>query len=254
MARYLSFFMNRWIKACYLFTFNLVRERIQTFEKKNCQISYIRSPISLFYNTSCFNQIFPGKAWNSYIWPTSKVYYFIYVFTVAGMGWHPSSLYSDTDDSAMMFYDSEKHNVRDRVKKILSARLMRQSFLLLVNLCIHYFSFISLISFASSKNEKYTCMSTCRLETYPFFSTWFLQVNATSLLSRLRLMSDVQLFTESFYAVRTSIMRATWDADIQQVAWYQNLLFGLFKRVTTHSIKSVPLDIVKCLRYWHEDY
>ena len=154
MARYLSFFINEWIKACYLFTFDLVRELIQTFEKKPAKSATSGSPISLFYNTSCFNQIFPGKAWNSYIWPTSKVYYFIYVFTVAGMGWHPSSLYSDTDDSAMMFYDSEKHNVRDRLKKILSARLMRQSFLLLVNLCIHYFSFISLISFCIFKKRK----------------------------------------------------------------------------------------------------
>ena len=56
-----------------------------------------------------------------------------------------------------------KHNVRDSLKKILSARLMRQRFLLLINLCIHYFSFISLISFWIFTNEKYTCMNTCKL-------------------------------------------------------------------------------------------
>ena len=70
-----------------------------------------------------------------------------------------------------MFHNSEKHNVTDCLKKILSARLMPKGVLLVVNLCIQSFSFISLISFAFSKHEKYTCMSTCRLETYPFFST-----------------------------------------------------------------------------------
>ena len=80
-------------------------------------------------------------------------------------------LYAVVPRLPWMFHNSEKHDVTDRLKKILSARLMPKGVLLVVNLCIQSFSFISLITFAFSKHEKYACMSTCRLETYPFFST-----------------------------------------------------------------------------------
>ena len=67
-----------------------------------------------------------------------------------------------------MFHNSEKHNVRDSLKEILSARLMRQRFLLLINLCIHYFSFISLISFWIFKKRKVYLHEYLQIRNLPF--------------------------------------------------------------------------------------
>lgn len=203
--------MNKLIKVSYLFTFDLVQELIQTFGKEKTAKSATSGPPSVCFTTQVVSIKYFQVKLGILLYDLNRKYIFSYMYLPQRVWADSLYLYTMILTSLpWMFHDSEKHNVGDRLKKILSARLMRQSFLLLVNLCIHYFSFISLISFCIFKKRKVYLHEHSQIRNLPFLLNLIFAGDSNfSSVEASTDVSDVQLFTESFYAVVTSIMRAT---------------------------------------------